>query len=387
MTKTKKTQTLKTLSPSKLDAIGKLLCDNSDELINRLGLSLRKDPRKYSGSCPVHDGDNIGALNLFYEGHTMPGFWKCYTRGCQKIFQPTIIGFVRGVLSQQKGWKSEEDPKVSFEATIDWCLDFLQMDIDKIYVDQSLAEKKKFISIAETLYNQDVKLPRNKWTKEEFLTRIDKDNDYFVQRKFSKEVLNKFDVGLSKTLDTNSLAFNRVLVPIYDETGKFVVGAQGRSIYKQCNLCKLYHSNKDLCPRIIKNSVKWVNIPEKFEISQHFYNIWSAKKYIKQTKSVILVEGPPNVWRLDEAGYYNTLALCGSNLSDAQQITLEMLGIHTIYSLPDNDQAGKEWSHKLYERLKRQFKIVNIELPLEYNDIAEAPVDTVKNIMKGVICS
>lgn len=382
---TTKKKTTGNLSHFKLEALSRLLCDNSDELINSLGLNLRKDGKKYAGCCPVHNGDNIGALNLFYGGITMPGYWRCYTKGCEKIFQPTIIGFIRGVLSQQKGWKNEGDKMISFNETIDWCLDFLQQDIDTLEINKEAMEKKKFISIADTLYNSEVKIPKNKWTRDEFLSRIDKNNDYFIKRDFSRSVLNKFDVGLSLSKDVNSLAYNRVLVPIYDESKQFVVGAQGRTLFSQCPKCKLYHNLEDKeCPKIIKNHVKWVNIPERFEISQHFYNIWSAKKHIKEKKSVILVEGPPNVWKLDEAGYYNTLALCGSNLSDSQQIILEMLGIHTIYCLPDNDQAGKEWGNKIYERLKRQFKIVVLELPLEYNDIAEAPIDTVKNIMKGI---
>ncbi len=353
---------------------------NADELLQTLNLSLRRDSKKYSGCCPVHNGDNIGALNLFYDGYSQPGFWRCYSRGCEKVFQPTIVGFIRGVLSnQQFGWSNKGDQTVSFEDTLQWCLNFLKKNPNEIKVDENQVKKARFISMAQTLHPEQKEI-KNKWTKQEFLSRI-QPCDYFLKRGFSKEVLGKYDIGLSVSDDRMSLSYNRVLVPVYDDNGQFVVGVQARSLFDRCKKCKCYHHQDDECPFYKGKFAKWINLPDNFEISQHLYNYWFAKKEIKRTGKIIIVEGPPNVWKLEEAGFHNVIAICGSNLSDPQQIILEMSGVSHIYSLLDNDDAGRNCASDIYDKMRRQCKITDIQAPAEFNDVAEMKTPHIQELL------
>jgi 5S rRNA maturation endonuclease (ribonuclease M5) len=365
------------LSASKLNALSDLLCNDLDHLFSELNLNLRKDFKKYHGCCPVHDGNNITAFNLYHGGHTFAGKWTCYTNKCHDQFQPTILGFIRGVLTRQKAL----DTPLPFQELIDWCLKFLKITSDDIKIDVSLEEKRKFIRMSEMLSGSSA--PKEEgWSHDDYCKCVDKtQTQYFEDRGFSKEVLGLYHVGLSKNTNVNSLAYNRLLVPIYNESGRRVVGAQGRSLYPKCPKCELYHDPTLPCPSLIKTHTKWVNIPENFEISHYYYNMWLAKPNIKQSRSVILVEGAPNVWRLYEAGYLNSLALCGSTFNDARQIALENLGVETIYSFLDNDDAGKAGFDRIYQMCRRQFKVKQIEFPTDYNDVAEMSVEKTRKVL------
>ena len=49
-----------------------------------------------------------------------------------------------------------------------------------------------------------------------------------------------------------------------------------------------------------------------------------AKEFIKESGIVILVESPGNVWRLEEAGVHNSVAIFGSSLADRQKMILDI---------------------------------------------------------------
>ena len=55
-----------------------------------------------SMACPIHQGDNSSALNLYIEGDSYRANWKCRTHQCEKTFKGSILGFTRGLLSYQK---------------------------------------------------------------------------------------------------------------------------------------------------------------------------------------------------------------------------------------------------------------------------------------------
>ena len=354
-----------------LKALSIMLCNVSDDLMVKLGLNLRKDSRKYSGCCPVHSGDNVSALNVYYVGYSLPGYWVCRTKHCEKEFNSTIIGFIRGVLSNQKGWSSKSDQKISFSECLQWCLDFLGKKPEDIKVDKNDIEKYKFMSLANTidLKKEEIK---NTWTIKEFESAIDQSNvKYFLDKGYSQEIIKKYKIGMSKKQDKEHPSYNRIIVPFLDETGKYVIGAQGRSVFDKCGMCDLYHDPSVYCPTKILGHSKWSNIPEGFQISQTFFNYWNAKNEIKKKGDVIIVEGPPDVLRLEDAGIHNSIAICGSNMTDSQQILLEQLCIYNIYLLMDNDEAGINCKMSIYDKMKRQCNIKDLLLPSGFKDIGE----------------
>ena len=372
---------MKTSSFSKgeIDVLSEMLCQNADTILSKLNLSLRKDFRKYSGCCPVHGGDNVTALNLYHDGDGRQiGNWVCNTHHCEKIFHPTFVGFVRGVLSNKNGWHKNGDKTKGFVDSLNWCLEALGKQKKDIVVDNRVIERNKFVSLANTI-SPEIRIPRNKWTKQEFLSRIDLNDKYFIHRGFSKEILEKYNVGISKTNDQSSLAYGRVLAPVFDEDYNYVIGAQGRTTQLQCLKCGLFHHHSIPCPTLKLHYSKWVNIPERFEISRTLYNIWFAKKEIIKSNYAILVEGPADIWKLEQSGYHTGLAICGSHMSDSQQIILESLGIQKIYTIFDNDDAGKTCANSVFDKLKRQFKIVDIEI--NNKDIGDMKTDEIKSLL------
>ncbi len=89
-------------SQSQLDQLNTIICDNLEILLNELHLDLEVKNNKIEGCCPVHGGDNPGALSIYLDGYKVRGRWLCRTHHCEKEFQNTMIGFTRGVITKHK---------------------------------------------------------------------------------------------------------------------------------------------------------------------------------------------------------------------------------------------------------------------------------------------
>ena len=117
-------------SPSYDQSQIKLLCDNICEkiesLLNLFHLDYKNNNQNMiSMCCPIHEGDNPSAINIYYSGDNSRGNWKCRTHNCEKIFKGSIIGFIRGVLSKQKyGWEKQGDKTCSFAEALAFSVDF-----------------------------------------------------------------------------------------------------------------------------------------------------------------------------------------------------------------------------------------------------------------------
>lgn len=369
----------KTDNYDKNDALARIVAMRIDELFCELEVRTHRSGNKCIGYCPVHGGDNFGALNLYPEGDTVPGIWKCRTHHCEKFFKKTILGFVRGVLSHRKyGWTKEGDKMVTFEETIKWLCDFIKQDINDIKIDKNEVERRQFAAQVNNLTKGG--------TRNDGVSRHTvKDNlqipaGYYINRGYSPDVLARYDVGLCNKQGREMEG--RVVVPIYDNNN-MMIGCTGRSIYPQCKACKCYH-NGTPCPAEHQKWLysKWRN-SKNFNTGSCLYNYWNAKKYIQETGVVILVEGPGDVWRLEEAGIHNSVALFGCELTDEQSILLESSGAMSVIILLDNDDAGREAIREIKATLSRFY---NIHIPeINAKDIGEMSVDKVRQDIVPVI--
>ena len=113
------------------------------------------------------------------------------------------------------------------------------------------------------------------------------------------------------------------------------------------------------------------------------YNYWSAKDTILETGVVILVESPGNVWRLEEAGIHNSVAMFGAHLSQNQKKIIDSSGAFSIICLLDNDEAGKKGAKKIHEQCSKMYRIYFPEF--QGNDIGDICVDVVTNDIKPLI--
>lgn len=331
-----------------LSVLSLALLEKFDDLIEHFGLDLRQDSFMYFGTCPIHNGNNATAFNLYKDGDTSPGYWCCWTKHCERKYKATPIGFVRGMLSK-------ENPQISFKETIDWICDFVGQSINNIKIDENQAEQRGFVSTARKLSketsNNTKGVPRL-----DVRSRLEIPARFFLERQFSPEVLDRFDVGYCA--DLSKPMGGRVVVPVYDDSRLQMVACSGRTIYSKCLKCGYFH-NGTPCPfKDAYRNIKFCKWRHSGQINSYLYNYWNARPYIKKTQTVVVVEGPSDVWRLVEFGVENVVALTGNTLSDRQQIIIEMSGAANVVDLLDNDPAGQEGSKQLEEKLGLYTRIV-----------------------------
>ena len=356
-----------------------MACANIEELLAELGVDFRCNGKMLVGPCPVHGGDNLSAWNLYPEGEEVRGYWVCRTHHCEKkksensklLYGSTIIGFVRGVLSQQKGGY------VGYKESVDFVVDFLGYnslsEINK--PDAATIERRKYISSMRKL-SVSPKQEKSGWTREKLRDTLELPAKYYTDRGYSKEVLDKYDVGLYNKR-------NRVVVPVYDDKYTYVAGFLGRSTWSQCSRCKKWHNPKSKCPKTgyeIKESEKWLN--GSFQSTNYLYNYWFALPHIQKCGAAILVEGAGDVWRLEENEIHIGLGLFGTELTDPQRVLLDRSGALSLIVLLDPDKAGREGAKKLKEQLGRQYRMY---FPNTRDDVGGLNADEITEDIKPII--
>ena len=188
---------------------------------------------------------------------------------------------------------------------------------------------------------------------------------YFEERGFSKQTIDKFQLGYSPeqgnfleaallnhdfkleyaeragliTKRENSNQYyqrfiGRVIFPIHNVAGR-VIGFGGRTLKKE------------------KNIAKYVNSPqtEVYNKSEVLYGLYFAKKEIIAKDSCYLVEGYADVISMFQAGFENVVASSGTSLT-VEQIRLVRRFTKNITILYDGDAAG----------IKASFRGINLIL-------------------------
>lgn len=344
------------------------IVDNFDTVAETLGISLKKTNRMYVGVCPVHNGDNSEALNLYRSGAKT---WICNTHHCEKVFCNTAIGFIRGILSHiNKGWEHQGNEMVSFYDAVEWCLAFIKKDYSDVESDIDAVEQYRFTSrFANTKPISYVSGPSRECVLN---SGLQIPSPYYLNKKppYLASTLKKFDVGLC--LDPSKPFYNRSVVPVYDNNHRHMIGCTGRSIFDKCNKCNFYHRPGAECREI----VKWRH-SDAFQAENILYNYWYAKDFIKQTKTVVVVESPGNVWRLDEAGVYNTVATFGTALKDGQKKLLDKSGAMSILVIGDNDRGGDILIADIKDKCENLYNILSYKPTLA--DVGDCCVQQVKD--------
>jgi len=352
---------------TKLNKLTSIVLEDIENIYNFFDVESYKGTRVYFSTCFIHGGDNRSALNLYYDADYRVHY-KCRTHLCENHFGTSLISMIRGGLSHLKyDWKVPGDQTVSFNETIDFLLKRYNLTFDELETSEP-----EFKTISRP--KKPIKRKRVKGTIERdfFRQRIYMPSWYHVNRGYSKEILDKYDVGICKT--RGKYFFNRSVVPVYDEDGRLIVGFTGRSIFEECEKCGNYHSPDSykcfFCP-------KWKH-SKNLEVERLLYNFSNAKEYIKKTSVAILVESPGNVWRLEEAGVHNSVAIFGTSLNIEQKMMLEECGISALILIMDSDEnlAGQKAAEIIKEQCKDNDYEVRIIEPTK-EDISEMTVDEV----------
>jgi hypothetical protein len=366
------------LNNEQLNFLSNKMLDDIDSILDYFEVSkIKKTESKIYGACPIHGGTGErNPFNLFLTGDYYRGNWKCRSHNCHKVFQPSLLGLIRGLLSKKKlGWSAEGDKIISFQETINWCLSWTKEDLSSINVSADDIDKNKFI--AQTKVSLVKQEKRKHYISRELVqSSLNIPAPQFIERGFSENTLKKYDIGLCKSKDPSKEMFDRVVVPIYDNDWMYLIGCTGRTIHKQCSKCKLYHHLDQECPRPEQSYkfVKWRHSTD-FRAEKSLYNLFSAKKFIQECGTAILVESPGNVLRLEENGIHNSLATFGSYFSEYQQLLVTELGAFNLVVIPDKDDAGATYAKMIKDEYSRLFNIYIIDIPK--NDVAELTTEEI----------
>lgn len=328
-----------------LDDLTFKLVDNLQGVLDDLDLEYISYRDRFTMSCPIHQGDNKEALSIFVGKKAYIPNWKCFTHSCESEYGKGIYGFFRGVLStrEQKDYSNSE--------TIKWLAKELDITLDtkkQVEFDTGFAKLFGNTELEEKEYSLGA------------LDRLVPYND-----KYTAEIIQKYKIGRSGK--TGKLR-DRIIYPIFNETGDKLIGFSGRSIYSKCNKCNLYHFGS--CPTYnFHYYCKWKHSDE-FNAANHLYNYYSALPHISRFNTAILVEGVGDVLQLETAGIHCSVAMFGVNFSEQHRTLLEKAGTVYLIVATDSDEAGQQAKKKI-EELSHIFEILPLVLPKkDFNDMS-----------------
>jgi len=327
-------------------------CNQFEKILDYFDVEYTYSVARVYGPCPVHHGDNNKAWNFYPDNTKGPrGIWMCYTNRCHNQYGKSFIGLLRGLLSN-KFCKN-----VSFNEAVEWLQAFIQHKIkyDKLLIDNK--DNQQFINLYSNLNNSDnnkhhYSNDKQKYLRSNIIKHLSIPAQYYINRKYKPYILQKYDVGLYTPQ-------SRVIVPIYDDTRQFAVGFTKRAIYDN-------------------QKPKWLH-SKGLKIDSLLYNSWFAQKYIKKTHSAIIVEGPGDVWRLEEAGIHNSLAVFTNRISNMQICKLLSMGVTDIIILMDNDEAGKKGKQEAKQKLSPFMRLHFVEI--DKKDVGEMNVEEINSIL------
>ena len=344
---------MKKLSAKELKKLSDKIATNIVSIFEDFGIEVNDFDDYISCACPIHEGDNPNAFTMTTDcDHPYFGMWKCWTQGCEEENINTPIGLIRVLLSKAK------DEDVTFDDTISYCMNLVETNFESLNKEASSTSFNSVSRIEKSLQK------RNK-NKESGINRshvrnsLQRPAQYYIERGYSKEVLAQFDVGVCT--DNRKQMRGRVVAPVYDDDFEFMVGCVGR----------VTHENY--------NGRKWVN-SRRFYAGAWLYGYWLSQEHIRKKRSVILVEGQGDVWRLWEAGIKNVVGMFGSSLTDTQIRILETSGAFTLILITDNDKAGEKAKISIKKKCERNFNIVEVDLSTK--DVGEMSVEQINKELK-----
>ena len=355
-----------------LETISLKLIDQISTILDSFTIVHTIYDRHISMACPIHGGDNPTGLSILLEDI---GNWQCFTHNCHEKYDSSILGFIEALLSVQY------TRSVTRREAIEWSARFVGENQEYNKNSQEI-EKTQFIHLCQYINPnpkvESIFIPRKLVRRSLQIPAL-----YFIQRGYSKAILLEYDIGFCN--NPQKSMYNRVIVPFYDENGEYMIGCSGRSIFPKCSTCNLYHKDTFRCPITQKEkqqSSKWKH-NHTFCADSYLYNYWKAKSHIEKSGFVILVEGPGDIWRLEEAGIHYGLALLGAKLTNTQREILEKMRILRLIVATDNNEAGNKARKIIEQKCKRLFNIHHIYLTK--NDIGDTAIDEIHTLFDPIL--
>jgi DNA primase len=314
-------------------------------LLDQMGLSYNdRGNCLLQSKCPAHQHGGDRNNHAAFSWRTDIGRWVCWSHHCEEKYGNDIFGLVSSILN------------IKFVDAINW-------------ISKKLEEKNIDITITDDIETSN-NFQRDSFRvheplKEDHLKFLKPNLDFLLKRGFSKLVLQDYQTGLWQRPGTPM--DDRIVFPIRDHEG-FLVGYTGRTIHPES-----YFTSKGL------EYKKWLHgrYLNKWSGGELFtgsilFNLYRAKRFINESKSIILVEGPLDGMKLEMANIHNWVATLGTNFCYSHRTLLVKYGVTNLYVAYDNDMPKGEQNRKAgdegWKRLQRivgdLFHLHKVELPL-----------------------
>lgn len=322
-----------------------LVLNNIEYILSDFGIEYTKISNRIACACPIHDGDNPNGFGILLDG---VGNWMCFTHHCHLQYGnergASMMSLLAALLKKYKV-KSPLNVKQWLEHRFDTKISEKVFDSVKQTIISISNIKKK--SLQERI---PYKIPKP------IVKNMIGSADFYLDRGYDGFILDKYDVGLC--IDENNPLYNRIITPYYDDDGYYAVGFAGRSTAEKCAICGSYHNEK-MCPTSKGNYPKWKN-SLNLNPQGTLYNIWYAKQYLRKYHTAIIVEGPADVWKIEQAGISLSLATFGTSLSYNQVQKLSSYSVVNLVICYDGDEAGQNAAVKVQKQYGRYFNIYNV---------------------------
>lgn len=190
---------------------------------------------------------------------------------------------------------------------------------------------------------------------------------------FDPALLASFDIGFDRRN-------NRITYPLRDLYGN-LAGISGGAVQKGVNpKYKVYQGTRfDSSRRRIEGDFG-PEFDQEFPgyVCENHKYLWNYDRVYPRiisssdpSSKVIIVEGFKACLWLQQAGFWNTVALMGSYISDNQQRMLHRLGCPIVLFL-DNDKAGREGTLRVGDLLWRPMHGKVEVAPYPHNDVMDS---------------
>lgn len=330
---------------AKFDLLQEMAIEHIEEILFELEITFKRASNGYyTFCCPIHQGDNPRAGQIYGPDGKYPGRFRCASSGCEKKYGSGLINFIHGVL--------DSNNNASRHDAVKWLCKFLGTDFNKLEVNTEEIEKKQFIRRQDTS-SKSAPIATGP-SRDSIRSRLLIPSPQFLNRGFSRDILDRYDVGVCQ--DSTKKYYTRTIIPIYDENYKYVIGCTARTPYPLCKYCNYYHRTNYRCPETDYEAfigAKWI---KNFDTSNVLFNYWFAKNEIRKSKIAILVEGPGDCLKLAESGI-QSLALFGNSLKGGQADLLDKLGVTSLICMLDNDEGGIKGALNIKEQYSRVYRM------------------------------
>lgn len=334
-------------------------------------LDLKQRGRNYVAVCPFHD-DHSPSLVVSRERQMFTCF-TCKTSGnvFSFVMKYENVSFPEAVQIVAK--------KIGYTLKGDFS-NFQESKYKKEYEIMDFVTKYYTNNINTTSGINALKYLENRGITKDIIKEFNiglaldiRDDLYNILLKKNYSLQDLSDLGLVNKINLNvyDTFINRIMIPIENLQGN-VVGFTGR----------IYNGEED--------TAKYLNTKETkiFKKGSILFNYHNARNAIRETKTVVVVEGNMDAITLSAKGIKNVVALMGVAMSQVQIDTLKKLNVPIILML-DNDAAGLDATLKNGELLRkagvdtRVVRLSGAKDPDEY--IRAKGVDALKDNIKHAI--